>query len=135
MQRCNKERALLYFSDLAALLDFFRRFAKHTDPYEDPILGSGNDCSYWYGDTEIGNRSSTLQATLNLADHSSEEAQVQRTWVNRLLAFLFMDDESFMLLMALPKEPLVMSCGNQLCICVRHISCDVGAAQASPCRS
>ena len=43
-------------------------------------------------------------------------------FVNRLIVFLFATDDSFDKLMKLPKEPFPMSCGDQLCLNVKHIS-------------
>jgi hypothetical protein len=45
------------------------------------------------------------------------------TYVNRILSFAFAAEESFEWLMRLPKKtPFKMSCGNQLCIHIGHIS-------------
>ena len=47
------------------------------------------------------------------------------TYVNRVLAFIFATDESFDQLMRLPKEPFKMSCSDQLCVNLAHISLQV----------
>ena len=44
------------------------------------------------------------------------------TYVNRVLAFIFATDDSFEALMRLPKEPFKMSCDDQLCVLLAHIS-------------
>ena len=53
------------------------------------------------------------------------ESQESITYVNRVLAFIFATDESFEQLMRLPKEPFRMSCGDQLCVNLAHISLQV----------
>jgi len=53
------------------------------------------------------------------------EATESVTFVNRVLAFVFATDDSFELLMRLPKEPLKMTCGDQLCVHLAHISLSV----------
>ena len=61
-------------------------------------------------------------ATAVLINAVSQESKESITYVNRVLAFMFATDESFVKLMALPKLPFKMCCGNQLCINLSHIS-------------
>jgi len=49
------------------------------------------------------------------------EGQETVAYINRILSFAFAAEESFELLMSLPKEPFRMSCGNQLCVLMGHI--------------
>merc|ERR1712129_66367 len=60
------------------------------------------------------------QAVFRLVKPGEEVESV--TYINRILSFIFAEEESFELLMRLPKEPFSMNCGNQLCIHLSHIS-------------
>lgn len=78
----------------------------------------------WHGDaTKPDSVSST-----NLGAHAvvrivkPGDAHQSVTFVNRVLPFVFADDESFGDLMKLPKDAFRMSCGNQLCVNMAHIS-------------
>lgn len=80
----------------------------------DPVCGLADTCVQWHGKKEGSN-----QAVMQLNKPREGDSQV---WVNRVLAFLFANDASFIELMKLPKQPFPMSCGNQLCINLSHIS-------------
>lgn len=82
---------------------------------QDPILG-GDECVYWYGDVT----SDSSQAVLKMTKPGEIDESV--TYVNRVLAFIFAADDSFEALMKLPKHAFKMTCGDQLCVNLRHVS-------------
>ena len=92
---------------------------KNLNASDDPVLG-GSDCVYWFGPTSKETGTSEQQAILELAKPG--QSSRSPTFVNRLLTFVFATDESFGRLMKLPKEPFKMSCGDQLCVNIKHIS-------------
>jgi len=120
--------------------------AAHIDKDDDPVYGSHERCVVWRGDVMQGNTYipaqdvtenvdivpwqepltgstrdylSATQAVFRLVKPGEDKETV--THINRILSFAFAADESFELLMRLPKEPFRMSCGNQLCIRIGHI--------------
>lgn len=97
------------------------QLARGIDKKDDPVLGVDDQCVYWYGDVaNDGN-----QAAIRMVKPGEETESV--TYVNRLLAFLFATDESFEQLMQLPKQPFAMSCGDQLCVHLAHISLGISS--------
>lgn len=80
----------------------------------DPVCGPADRCVLWHGKKEGSN-----QAVMQLNKPKEGDSQV---WVNRVLAFLFANDASFLELMKLAKQPFPMSCGNQLCINLSHVT-------------
>lgn len=44
-------------------------------------------------------------------------------WANRIMTFLFAEDEAFAALRQTPgKDAFHMACGNQLCVNIRHLA-------------
>lgn len=117
MQKAH-DRATLFFESRDGLREFLSKLARCIDAHEDPILGDGDECSYWYG-AEEHHASGTNQPVLSLARPG--EAMDSLIYVNRILAFIFLSDEQFEQMLSLPKQPLAMRCGEQLCVCVAHI--------------
>lgn len=109
-------RARDFFTNPEMLEEVLTQLAKGTDKKDDPVLGSDERCVYWYGDVTKDD----LQAAIRMVKPG--EAAESVTYVNRVLAFIFATDESFEQLMKLPKEPFKMSCGDQLCVHLAHIS-------------
>ncbi|CAE7395368.1 unnamed protein product [Symbiodinium natans] len=109
-------RAKEFFSDAKQLEEVLSQLAKGTDKNTDPVLGTDKECVYWYGDVT----KDELQAAIRMVKPGESSESI--TYVNRVLAFLFATDESFEKLMQLPKEPFRMSCGDQLCVHLAHIS-------------
>ncbi|CAE7173121.1 unnamed protein product [Symbiodinium microadriaticum] len=109
-------RAREFFEKPEQLEEVLTQLAKGTDKTDDPILGPDEKCVYWYGDVTKDD----LQAAIRMIKPKEEVESV--TYVNRVLAFIFATDDSFEKLMALPKEPFKMSCGDQLCVHLAHIS-------------
>ena len=109
-------RANDFFNSRQQLHDVLMQLAQGIDREDDPILGPDDKCVYWYGDVT----KEDLQAAIRMVKPGESAESV--TYVNRVLAFIFATDESFDKLMKLPKEPFKMSCGDQLCVRLAHIS-------------
>mmetsp|Transcript_36811 Transcript_36811/g.86425 ORF Transcript_36811/g.86425 Transcript_36811/m.86425 type:complete len:183 (+) Transcript_36811:75-623(+) len=109
-------RAKEFFSTPEQLEEVLIQLAKGTDKNDDPILGPDEKCVYWYGDVTKDDH----QAAIRMIKPGEQSESV--TYVNRVLAFIFATDDSFEKLMQLPKEPFRMSCGDQLCVNLAHIS-------------
>lgn len=109
-------RAREFFGNSEMLEEVLQQLAKGIDEKDDPVLGPDEKCVYWYGDVTKDD----LQAAIRMVKPG--EAAESVTYVNRVLAFIFATDDSFEALMKLPKEPFKMSCGDQLCVHLAHIS-------------
>mmetsp|Transcript_26082 Transcript_26082/g.68565 ORF Transcript_26082/g.68565 Transcript_26082/m.68565 type:complete len:175 (-) Transcript_26082:244-768(-) len=109
-------RAKEFFDTPEKLEHVLLELCKGIDKNDDPIVGPSDTCVYWYGDVT---KDDTQAAMRMVKPGESSEAV---TFVNRVLAFIFSTDESFEKLMALPKEPFKMNCGDQLCVHLAHIS-------------
>eukprot|EP00928_Gymnodinium_smaydae_P091572 TRINITY_DN75297_c0_g1_i1.p1 TRINITY_DN75297_c0_g1~~TRINITY_DN75297_c0_g1_i1.p1 ORF type:complete len:186 (-),score=38.64 TRINITY_DN75297_c0_g1_i1:141-698(-) len=112
-------RSREFFADESKLDEVLTAIAQGIDQSDDPILGSEDKCVYWYGDVT----KEDLQAAIRMVKPGESEESV--TYVNRIMAFIFATDESFEQLMKLPKEPFKMSCNDQLCVHLAHISMSV----------
>jgi len=109
-------RAREFFTSAEMLEEVLTQLAKGIDKNEDAILGGDDRCVYWYGDVTKDD----MQAAIRMVKPGETVESV--TYVNRVLAFIFATDDSFEQLMKLPKEPFKMSCGDQLCVNLSHIS-------------
>jgi len=118
-ERYAHPRARDFFTTKEELFSILRQLAMGIQKDEDPILTEDGPCVYWYGDVTREEQ----QAAIRMMKPG--ESQESVTFVNRVLAFIFGTDESFELLMKLPKEPFRMICGDQLCVNIGHISLEV----------
>lgn len=109
-------RSREFFSSPEVLEEVLTQLARGIDKNDDPVLGQDEKCVYWYGDVTKDD----LQAAIRMVKPGESAESV--TYVNRVLAFIFATDDSFEQLMKLPKEPFKMSCGDQLCVHLAHIS-------------
>ncbi|CAD7961556.1 unnamed protein product [Amoebophrya sp. A120] len=114
-------RASEFFATPDSLQNVLEHLARGIHKGDDPVLGEDSKCVYWYGDVTKDD----AQAAIKMIKPG--EAYESITYVNRVLAFIFATDESFENLMTLPKEPFKMSCGDQLCVNLSHISLQVDA--------
>lgn len=112
-------RAREFFPDSDTLEKVLEQLAKGINRTDDPVLGQNESCVHWYGDVTKDDS----QAALKMVKPGDNQESI--TYVNRVLAFIFATDESFDLLSKLPKEPFKMSCGDQLCVNLAHISLSV----------
>ncbi|CAE7315525.1 Ankrd53 [Symbiodinium sp. CCMP2592] len=82
-------RAKEFFSTPEQLEEVLIQLAKGTDKNDDPILGPDEKCVYWYGDVTKDD----LQAAIRMIKPGEQNESV--TYVNRVLAFIFATDDSF----------------------------------------
>lgn len=118
-ERYAHPRARDFFPTHEELVVVLRQLAAGVQAKDDPILSEDGPCVYWYGDVTKEEQ----QAAIRMVKPGEMAESV--TFVNRVLAFVFATDESFEMLMRLPKEPFRMVCGNQLCVSLAHISIEV----------
>ncbi|EER08851.1 conserved hypothetical protein, partial [Perkinsus marinus ATCC 50983] len=78
-------------------------------------------CVYWYGEAGRDEKS-VEQAVIRFVKPGEEETS--ETFVNRLLAFMFANTKSFERLLMLPKVAFKMTCNDQLCVNIKHISAE-----------
>lgn len=115
-------RALDFFESQESLEKVLLEVARSLDRGSDPVCGHADRCMVWRGKSEAN------QAFMQVNKPREGDSQV---WVNRILAFIFSSDASFLKLMKLPKEPFKMSCGNQLCVNLAHVTPAVTLKEAS----
>lgn len=109
-------RAREFFPSAEMLQSVLLQLAKSLTKDEDAILGD-DKCVYWYGEVT---KTEPQQAAIRMVKPGESIESV--TFVNRVLVFVFATDESFEQLMKLPKAPFKMTCGDQLCVNLNHIS-------------
>jgi len=109
-------RSKEYFTSPEMLEELLSQLALGIPKDDDPVLGTDEKCVYWYGDVTKDD----LQAAIRIVKPGESAESV--TYVNRILSFIFATEDSFEQLMKLPKEPFKMSCGDQLCVNLAHIS-------------
>jgi hypothetical protein len=112
-------RAREFFPSQDMLVQVLTQIAKGLHKTEDPVLGIESDCYHWYGEVT---KEEPQQACIRMVKPG--ETTESTTFVNRVLVFIFATDESFEQLMRLPKEPFRMTCSDQLCVNLSHISVD-----------
>lgn len=112
-------RAREFFPSHDMLVQVLTQIAKSLHKTEDPVLGKDDQCYFWYGEVT---KDEPKQACIRMVKPG--ETTESMTFVNRVLVFIFATDESFEQLMRLPKEPFRMSCCDQLCVNLSHISVD-----------
>jgi len=112
-------RAREFFTSTDMLKEVLTELASSINQTDDPILGPEEKCVYWYGDVTKDDQ----QAAIRMVKPGETAESV--TYASRVLAFIFATDESFEQLRRLPKEPFKMSCDDQLCVNLAHISLSV----------
>ena len=113
-------RAREFFPSGELLMSVLTQLARGVTVGEDPVLAGENGCVHWYGEVT---KDEVAQAAIRMVKPG--EAAESVTFVNRVLVFIFATDESFEQLMKLPKEPFRMTCGDQLCVNLHHISTSI----------
>ena len=104
------ERAWGFFSSEDELNSVLQQVASNTDASTD--FREGEADVLWRGECTGSEPVLWMQR---------DDAPAAQTYVNRVLAALFVDDESFAQLSTLPKEPFRMTCGDQRCINLMHL--------------
>jgi hypothetical protein len=110
-------RAVDFFGKEEELNKVLQQILENLDVGSDPICGPADQCVLWRGESESNRASESSHACMKVKKPEGES----QVWVNRVLAFVFASDATFLELMKLPKEPFKMSCGNQLCINTAHM--------------
>lgn len=95
------------------------QLARNVNKGQDPVTGT-DECVLWHGDITV-NEKMELQAAMCIV-HKDQTKTVGFT--NRLLAFIFADDESYEILQGMPasQDALKMACGNPLCVNLAHVA-------------
>jgi len=111
-------RAREYFQSEGDMMDALMQLAMGIDRDSDPVLGPDDQCVRWYGDVT----KDVQQAVVRVMRPG--ETSRTATYVARFLAFTFASDESFeqMKKFQFLKDPSKMSCCDQLCVHLDHIS-------------
>jgi hypothetical protein len=109
-------RAREYFQSEGDMMDALMQLAMGIDRDSDPVLGPSSQCVRWYGDVT----KDVQQAVVRVMRPG--ETTRTATYVTRFLAFIFASDESFEQMKKLLKDPSKMSCCDQLCVHLAHIS-------------
>eukprot|EP00933_Yihiella_yeosuensis_P024679 TRINITY_DN19130_c0_g1_i3.p1 TRINITY_DN19130_c0_g1~~TRINITY_DN19130_c0_g1_i3.p1 ORF type:complete len:179 (+),score=22.20 TRINITY_DN19130_c0_g1_i3:99-635(+) len=110
-------RAREYFA--GRLENLLIELVRSLDRNADPVLGNTHECVMWYGDFTDG------QAVIWIVKPDGMNGSKSPVFVNRLLAFIFANDECFEEIQQLPKEALKMKCSHQLCVNYAHISLEL----------
>lgn len=92
-------------------------------PLEGDPIQKEDRCVIWCGDVGNDGDQACIPDLFNPSNPSDSPGTI--TYVNRLIPFLFADDEDFDSLMSLPKLPFKMRCNNQLCVNIQHIAFEV----------
>eukprot|EP00929_Paragymnodinium_shiwhaense_P075802 TRINITY_DN38804_c0_g1_i1.p1 TRINITY_DN38804_c0_g1~~TRINITY_DN38804_c0_g1_i1.p1 ORF type:complete len:196 (-),score=54.64 TRINITY_DN38804_c0_g1_i1:126-713(-) len=101
--------------DLEAVLTLLAQGLSRSDDAVFATKGSTVNCVQWCGEVTKDD----LQPVI-LMKRPGQAAE-ELTYVNRIIAFMFADDDAFDELMSLPKEPFKMTCENQLCVHLSHV--------------
>ncbi|KAF4716042.1 hypothetical protein FOZ63_009292, partial [Perkinsus olseni] len=113
-------RARDFFQSHERMIKVLRSIALSIDKESDPILG-GDKCVRWHGELSQDEHDQGIRhAQIRLVKPNENEES--EAFVSRVLVFFFATNESFELLMQLPKQPFRMLCGDQLCINLHHIA-------------
>ncbi|KAF4663961.1 hypothetical protein FOL47_005480 [Perkinsus chesapeaki] len=116
-------RAHDFFQSHERMIEVLRSIALRIHREDDPILGS-DKCVKWHGDSAQDERDARVRhAQMRLI--KPNETEPSDAFVSRVLVFFFATNESFELLMQLPKQPFRMLCGDQLCINLHHIAGEI----------
>jgi hypothetical protein len=105
--------------DFYKLDEVLKNIAKNVSKGQDPVTSGADNCIFWYGDTseENGNH----EGIMEIDRQSAGGTQRQVVYTNRMLVYLFATEDSFRVLMKLPKAPFRMACDHPLCINLGHV--------------
>jgi predicted Fe-S protein YdhL (DUF1289 family) len=115
-------RAMDFFCDGEEMVGALRKIAEGLDKDCDPVINC-KGCACWYGEFASWpiQLAKERQPVVQLAkERSRVEEKVQ---VQRLLAFIFSEEESFDRFVKLPKGRAIdTTCGNPHCVSLAHMS-------------
>ncbi|AFZ78990.1 hypothetical protein BEWA_018340 [Theileria equi strain WA] len=108
------ERAKALWKTPAKRYSILASIAKECDKRDDPVLGNDITCVKWKGKYE----DDYPIIYVNKPDENVDSS----TYVNRMLVFLFADQESYEKIDKTRYKAFEMVCGNKWCINLTHIS-------------
>ncbi|EEA08236.1 uncharacterized protein CMU_019790 [Cryptosporidium muris RN66] len=111
-------RAKDFWKTSEQIFHILSSICQNIDRADDPILGGEENCVQWHGELAAEDGSPVIRI---LRPGEVDECQ---TYVNRILAFLYADDESFLELQKKPPVAFTMACDDPLCINITHIYMD-----------
>ncbi|EDO08589.1 hypothetical protein BBOV_III010340 [Babesia bovis T2Bo] len=110
------QRAKSLWNDAAKRYAILGSIARGCPRCDDPVVGSDSVCVRWQGAVEDG---------YPVIPISSDGKSTGKTsFVTRLLAFLFADEQSYEIIENIPYRAFRMACGDKLCITLTHIRLD-----------
>ncbi|EAN32400.2 hypothetical protein TpMuguga_02g00114 [Theileria parva strain Muguga] len=107
------DRAKNLWKDENTRIQILKELAVGCGKNDDPVLGSDIQCVKWIGDFH------EEFPIIHISDPN--ETMKKRTYVNRMLVFLFADAESYSKIDANKYTPFSMVCGNKWCVNLTHI--------------
>lgn len=108
------ERAKALWKTPAKRYSILSSIAKECERTDDPILGNDVSCVRWHGPMEDNYPIITV--------NRPGESHGSTTYVNRMLVFLFADQQSYEQIDKELYKAFEMACGNKWCINLTHIS-------------
>ncbi|KAJ1606489.1 hypothetical protein OJ253_2736 [Cryptosporidium canis] len=109
-------RAKDFWKSSEQVYEILSNIARNVDRADDPITSGEEQCVRWHGELEADDGAPVIRI---LKPGETDECQ---TYVNRILAFLYADDESFLELQKKPPVAFEMVCEDPICINLTHIS-------------
>jgi len=110
-------RAKSFWQTSDVLYQILAQIARGVEKTADPVLGDDR-CVIWQGMLHSEDKRPVIRMT------KPGETVESQTYVNRVLVFLFADDDSFNELQEKPKKPFAMACGDSKCVNLTHIALD-----------
>ncbi|TRY53205.1 Uncharacterized protein CTYZ_00003978 [Cryptosporidium tyzzeri] len=109
-------RAKDFWKSSEQVYEILSNIASNIDRSDDPITSGEEQCVRWHGELEAEDGAPVIRI---LKPGETDECQ---TYVNRILAFLYADDESFLELQKKPPVAFKNVCEDPICINLTHIS-------------
>ncbi|XP_952597.1 uncharacterized protein TA16085 [Theileria annulata] len=107
------ERAKILWKNESTRIQILKEIAMGCCKNDDPVLGNDIQCVKWVGDFHDEYPVIHIQ--------EPKETMKKRTYVSRMLVFLFADEESYQKIDVNKYTPFTMVCGNKWCVNLTHI--------------
>ncbi|KAH7649132.1 hypothetical protein FG379_003697 [Cryptosporidium bovis] len=111
-------RAKDFWKSSEQVYEILSSIANNIERDDDPITNGDEQCVRWHGELSADDGSPVIRI---MKPGETDECQ---TYVNRILVFLYADDESFLELQRKPLTVFKNACEDPLCINLNHISLD-----------
>lgn len=111
-------RAKDFWKSSEQVYEILSKIASNIERKDDPITSGDEQCVRWHGELAAEDGAPVIRI---LKPGETDECQ---TYVNRILVFLYADDESFLELQKKPPVAFKTACEDPLCINLTHISLD-----------